>query len=116
MLESATITAKKYRFFFFLISTFPSAPRTLSNFDLTPNVMGPDDETIQPTSSSSDNPSLSLRLPVSKLRPLIKLDPDVQLPSQEAIYLIGKLTEWFIELLATVTEPLKLSFTLFRFG
>ena len=42
----------------------------------------------------------NLRLPLAKIRPMIKLDPDVQLTSQDSVYLIAKATEMFIEFLA----------------
>lgn len=41
----------------------------------------------------------NLRLPLNKIRPMIKLDPDVQLTSQDSVYLIAKATEMFIEFL-----------------
>ena len=41
----------------------------------------------------------NLRLPLAKIRPMIKLDGDVQLTSQDSVYLITKATEMFIEFL-----------------
>ena len=81
-------------------------------------VIGPNGDVISAPSSSltttttsrtvtpdpEDSAANSLRLPLSKLRPLVKLDPDVQLSGQDAVYAIGKATEIFIELLATVSE------------
>ena len=45
-------------------------------------------------------PSTLLRLPLSKLRPLLKQDPDVQLTSADAVFLLARATELFIESLA----------------
>ena len=53
--------------------------------------------------SDADDSSSTLRLPLAKLRQLVKLDPDVQLAAQDAVFAIGKATEMFIELLATVS-------------
>ena len=41
----------------------------------------------------------NLRIPLAKIRPMIKLDPDVQLVSMDSVYLITKATEMFIEYL-----------------
>ena len=38
-------------------------------------------------SSESDQQT---RLPLTRLRPLIKLDPDVQITAQDAVFLIAK--------------------------
>lgn len=41
-----------------------------------------------------------LRLPFSRVKHIMKIDPDVHLASQEAVFLITKSTELFIESLA----------------
>ena len=52
------------------------------------------------SASTSPCPSSLLRLPLNKLRPLLKLDPDVQLTSSDAVFLLARATELFIETLA----------------
>uniref|UniRef100_A0A4W3IFN0 Transcription factor CBF/NF-Y/archaeal histone domain-containing protein n=1 Tax=Callorhinchus milii TaxID=7868 RepID=A0A4W3IFN0_CALMI len=41
-----------------------------------------------------------LRLPLSRLKGLIKADPEVSLASQEAVFAIGKAAELFVEMIA----------------
>ncbi|XP_059847445.1 DNA polymerase epsilon subunit 4 isoform X1 [Hypanus sabinus] len=41
-----------------------------------------------------------LRLPLSRIKGLIKADPEVTLASQEAVFAIGKATELFVEVIA----------------
>lgn len=41
-----------------------------------------------------------VKLPLSRIKSIIKMDPDVNLASQEAVFLIAKATELFIESLA----------------
>lgn len=41
-----------------------------------------------------------VKLPLSRIKSIIKMDPDVNLASQEAVFLITKSTELFIESLA----------------
>ncbi|XP_078054578.1 DNA polymerase epsilon subunit 4 [Mustelus asterias] len=41
-----------------------------------------------------------LRLPLSRIKGLMKADPDVSLASQEAVFAIGKATELFVEVIA----------------
>ena len=43
---------------------------------------------------------LSLRLPLTKVRNLVRLDPDITLANHEAIFLVAKATEIFIDTLA----------------
>jgi hypothetical protein len=43
---------------------------------------------VPPNATSEDQ--LTTRIPISRLRPLIKLDPDVQITAQDAVYLIAK--------------------------
>ncbi len=65
-----------------------------------------------PTPSTSwdpPDPSLLLRLPLTRLRPLIKLDPDVQITAQDAVFMLAKATELFIEHLAAAGAELTLS-------
>ncbi|KAJ1522197.1 hypothetical protein ONE63_002505 [Megalurothrips usitatus] len=41
-----------------------------------------------------------VKLPLSRIKSIIKMDPDVNLASQEAVFLIAKCTEMFIESLS----------------
>ncbi|XP_067824308.1 DNA polymerase epsilon subunit 4 [Heptranchias perlo] len=41
-----------------------------------------------------------IRLPLSRIKGLIKADPEVSLASQEAVFAIGKATELFVEVIA----------------
>ncbi|XP_041061089.1 DNA polymerase epsilon subunit 4 [Carcharodon carcharias] len=41
-----------------------------------------------------------LRLPLSRIKGLMKADTDVSLASQEAVFAIGKATELFVEVIA----------------
>lgn len=41
-----------------------------------------------------------VRLPISRVKALMKSDPDVSLASQEAVFIISKATEIFIETIA----------------
>ncbi|XP_067871936.1 DNA polymerase epsilon subunit 4 [Heterodontus francisci] len=41
-----------------------------------------------------------LRLPLSRIKGLMKADPEVSLASQEAVFAIGKATELFVEVIA----------------
>ena len=40
--------------------------------------------------SSTADEQFSTRIPLTRLRPLIKLDPDVQITAQDAVFLIAK--------------------------
>ena len=40
--------------------------------------------------SSSADDQFSTRIPMTRLRPLIKLDPDVQITAQDSVFLIAK--------------------------
>ena len=40
--------------------------------------------------SSAADEQFSTRIPLTRLRPLIKLDPDVQITAQDAVFLIAK--------------------------
>ena len=42
------------------------------------------------TPSSAADEQFSTRIPLTRLRPLIKLDPDVQITAQDAVFLIAK--------------------------
>ncbi|CAB4063826.1 POLE4 [Lepeophtheirus salmonis] len=55
---------------------------------------------MSPNNSCPTSPTLSLRIPSVKIRNLIKLDPDVQVVSQESVHLLTKATELFIASLA----------------
>ncbi|KAG8212756.1 hypothetical protein J437_LFUL019706 [Ladona fulva] len=48
----------------------------------------------------SDKSEHLARLPISRVRHIMKLDPDVNMATQEAVYLVCKATELFIESLA----------------
>lgn len=47
-----------------------------------------------------DRPDKSTRLPLTRIKTIMKLDPDITLASQEAVFLIAKATELFIECLS----------------
>ncbi|XP_078279876.1 DNA polymerase epsilon subunit 4 [Rhinoraja longicauda] len=51
--------------------------------------------------AEAERPQLKLlRLPLSRIKGLIKADPEVTLASQEAVFAIGKATELFVEVIA----------------
>lgn len=60
------------------------------------DVESPQDESEQEEEKSEK----VLRLPFSRVKHIMKIDPDVHLASQEAVFLITKSTELFIESLA----------------
>jgi DNA polymerase epsilon subunit 4 len=62
---------------------------------------GKDVENAQDESELEEEKSEKvLRLPFSRVKHIMKIDPDVHLASQEAVFLITKSTELFIESLA----------------
>ncbi len=54
------------------------------------------------SSSSSATSPAALRLPLTKVRSLMKLDPDLQLVAQDAVFLVAKAAEMLIEMLIKV--------------
>ncbi|XP_069703283.1 DNA polymerase epsilon subunit 4-like [Periplaneta americana] len=59
------------------------------------------DGTVQEENEHEEEKSEKLlRLPLSRVKHIMKMDPDVHLASQEAVFLIAKSTELFIESLA----------------
>ncbi|XP_067126874.1 DNA polymerase epsilon subunit 4 [Centruroides vittatus] len=49
---------------------------------------------------TDDKPDKLTRIPLSRVKTLMKLDPDVTLASQEAVLLVAKATELFVQSLA----------------
>ncbi|XP_062823045.1 DNA polymerase epsilon subunit 4-like [Anolis carolinensis] len=50
-----------------------------------------------PTATVTSRPS---RLPLSRVKALVKADPDVSLASQEAVFILARATELFVETMA----------------
>ncbi|XP_077981673.1 DNA polymerase epsilon subunit 4-like [Glandiceps talaboti] len=48
-------------------------------------------------SGESEKPCRLTRFPLTRVKHMMKMDPDVTLASQEAVYLITKATEMFVE-------------------
>lgn len=60
-------------------------------------------EDLEKTHSTDKLPEKSeklLQMPLTRIKSIIKLDPDVTLASQEAVIMIAKATELFVESLA----------------
>ncbi|KAM8939320.1 DNA polymerase epsilon subunit 4 [Pelodytes ibericus] len=51
-------------------------------------------------SAPTTGPQKQVRLPLSRVKALMKADPDVSLASQESVFIICKATELFIETIA----------------
>ncbi|XP_055380151.1 DNA polymerase epsilon subunit 4 [Condylostylus longicornis] len=58
------------------------------------------EESADPTDKQSVHEPKLIQLPLSKIRALMKLDPDLHLASSEAVFSVAKATELFIESLA----------------
>ncbi|KAJ7308177.1 hypothetical protein JRQ81_008694 [Phrynocephalus forsythii] len=52
------------------------------------------------SSSSSSSSSRPSKLPLSRVKALVKADPDVTLASQEAVYVLARAAELFVETIA----------------
>ncbi|XP_069832734.1 DNA polymerase epsilon subunit 4 [Dendropsophus ebraccatus] len=57
-------------------------------------------EEPEETAAPAPPPQKLGRLPMSRVKALMKSDPDVSLASQEAVFIISKATELFIETIA----------------
>ncbi|OQR75672.1 DNA polymerase epsilon subunit 4-like [Tropilaelaps mercedesae] len=55
---------------------------------------------VEPQDKSNEK---LLKLPLAKIRTIMKLDPDLNGASQEAVFLVAKATELFIDALAKET-------------
>ncbi|XP_054835438.1 DNA polymerase epsilon subunit 4 [Eublepharis macularius] len=53
--------------------------------------------TLAPAPSSATRPA---RLPLARVKALVKADPDVTLASQEAVFILARATELFVETIA----------------
>ncbi|NP_001090193.1 DNA-directed DNA polymerase epsilon 4 [Xenopus laevis] len=53
-----------------------------------------------PAAHPAPCPSKQARLPLSRIKALMKADPDLSLASQESVFVISKATELFIETIA----------------
>jgi len=56
-------------------------------------------EVVQDTKNAEKNVRVS-RLPLTRIKNIMKMDSDVNLASQEAVFLVAKATELFVESLA----------------
>ncbi|XP_077500185.1 DNA polymerase epsilon subunit 4 [Amblyomma americanum] len=57
-------------------------------------------ETEQESTSNAEKGEKLCRLPLSRVKNIMKLDPDVMLFSQESVFLVAKATELFVAALA----------------
>ena len=72
------------------------------------DVSAVDGASHQPTEDSNEDssqtqsgkPDRLLRLPLSRVKSLMKMDPDIALASQESVFIVAKATELFVESLA----------------
>ncbi|KAJ9584457.1 hypothetical protein L9F63_021211 [Diploptera punctata] len=65
------------------------------------NVTNNDTDVIQEENEPEEEKSEKmLHLPISRVRTIMKVDPEVHIASQEAVFLITKSTELFLESLA----------------
>ncbi|XP_062412239.1 DNA polymerase epsilon subunit 4 [Sardina pilchardus] len=59
-----------------------------------------DEENSQQTGASNAPQSRLAKLPLARIKALMKADPDVTLASQESVFIIAKATELFVEMIA----------------
>ncbi|NP_001016605.1 DNA polymerase epsilon subunit 4 [Xenopus tropicalis] len=57
-------------------------------------------EPSSPSAQPAPGPQKQARLPLSRIKALMKADPDLSLASQESVFVISKATELFIETIA----------------
>ncbi|KAK3922287.1 DNA polymerase epsilon subunit 4 [Frankliniella fusca] len=62
--------------------------------------MSEEKENLEANIAEEEKSEKLVKLPLSRIKSIIKMDPDVNLASQEAVFLIAKATELFIESLA----------------
>lgn len=62
--------------------------------------MSEEKENVDCQTAEEEKVEKLVKLPLSRIKTIIKMDPDVNLASQEAVFLITKSTELFIESLA----------------
>ncbi|KAJ8278630.1 hypothetical protein COCON_G00056960 [Conger conger] len=59
-----------------------------------------EEENGQPPGPTATSQSRLAKLPLSRIKALMKADPDVSLASQESVFIIAKATELFVEMIA----------------
>ncbi|KAJ8277390.1 hypothetical protein GJAV_G00074640 [Gymnothorax javanicus] len=59
-----------------------------------------EEENGQQAGTVSTSQSRLAKLPLSRIKALMKADPDVSLASQESVFIIAKATELFVEMIA----------------
>ncbi|KAF7396283.1 hypothetical protein HZH66_007145 [Vespula vulgaris] len=64
------------------------------------NLQDSQEETDTALQADEEQREKLVRLPIGRVRNIIKMDPDVNLVNQEAVFLIAKSTELFIDSLA----------------
>ncbi|KAB5559302.1 hypothetical protein PHYPO_G00027500 [Pangasianodon hypophthalmus] len=60
----------------------------------------PEEEQSQHSGPAAGPQHRLARLPLSRIKALMKADPDVSLASQESVFIIAKATELFVEMIA----------------
>ncbi|MCJ8737852.1 hypothetical protein PDJAM_G00028880 [Pangasius djambal] len=60
----------------------------------------PEEEHSQHSGPAAGPQHRLARLPLSRIKALMKADPDVSLASQESVFIIAKATELFVEMIA----------------
>ncbi|KAE8743231.1 hypothetical protein FOCC_FOCC011166 [Frankliniella occidentalis] len=77
----------------------PNLAKVICFFKL-PCMMSEEKENHDERNVEEEKAEKLVKLPLSRIKSIIKMDPDVNLASQEAVFLIAKATELFIESLA----------------
>ncbi|XP_066141346.1 DNA polymerase epsilon subunit 4 isoform X1 [Euwallacea fornicatus] len=67
---------------------------------LTENEIETSNTPSETETESPNKPVKHVRLPLARIKQIMKMDPDVQLLQQDAIFLVTKATEMFIEFMA----------------
>ena len=80
-----------------LESEQPTAPEPETEMAGSEQSTAPDPETEVLESEQGAAPKSGTRLPISKIKKIMKFDPEVVMANQEAVFLVAKAAEMFIE-------------------
>ncbi|XP_028856062.1 uncharacterized protein LOC114801837 [Denticeps clupeoides] len=80
--------------------TGPEADRVAPAAEDEPRAPDVEEEGAQPGSHAGAPQSRLAKLPLTRIKALMKADPDVTLASQESVFIIAKATELFVEMIA----------------
>lgn len=59
-----------------------------------------EDPNEDPNQTQTGKPDRLLRLPLSRIKNMMKMDPDIALASQESVFIVARATELFVESLS----------------